>query len=224
MYICIICIYNSNTVGFHIFQVWVFGVSFFSNTFCQSWSCQEHKITECSIHELLGWMHYEYDPWLIRESTHVHFSCILKALNLPFSMPFFLSWGQEEQVVVFARDPFPFHSLYHICSATSQRLGGFQVFAGLRRYMAKRCLFRSEFSWFTDSASWHFVCPVMSRTSKVTSYFSRLWTLIRIGVGCKERGCAIHFAIIWSPGYVRLTQTRIVICAALLSFAFEYMP
>ena len=23
---------------------------------------QEHKLSECSIHELLGWMHYEYDP------------------------------------------------------------------------------------------------------------------------------------------------------------------
>eukprot|EP00434_Breviolum_minutum_P019304 symbB.v1.2.017015.t2/scaffold1316.1/size125546/5 len=72
---------------------------------------KEHKITECSIHELLGWMHYEYDKksklWLssVRGSTTLY--------------------GKT-----------------------------------------------------------------------VTSYFSRLWTLIRIGVGCKERGCAIHFAII----------------------------
>lgn len=125
------------------FSSFGFGGEYFS----KSWSCQEHKITECSIHELLGWMHYEYDPRLsIWESTHMHFSCILKALNLPFSMPFFLSWGQEEQVVVFARDPFPFHSLYHICSATSQRLGGFQVFAGLRNCMDLRCLFTSKFS------------------------------------------------------------------------------
>ena len=68
-----------------------------------------------------------------------------------FPMPFLLSWGQEEQVVVFARDPFPFHSLYHICSATSQCLGGFQEFAGLRNCMDFWCLFRSEFSWFNAS-------------------------------------------------------------------------
>lgn len=30
---------------------------------------QEHKITECSIHELLHWMHYEYDPCRNKDSA-----------------------------------------------------------------------------------------------------------------------------------------------------------
>lgn len=33
--------------------------------------CQEHKITECSIHDLLHWMHYEYDPGLDSEARGV---------------------------------------------------------------------------------------------------------------------------------------------------------
>ena len=102
---------------------------------------QEHKLSECSIHELLGWMRYEYDPRMHWHETEIggcrsllwcdylranfHNICLLSFSAIDFQ-------GEEKQIVVLARDPLPVRCFCHEHSFTSQCVGGFQNFTSLR--------------------------------------------------------------------------------------------